>query len=293
MISKEGREREEIYFASVWDKSGGAVGGDRAFRRDHRQMEITTRLHHYSTLAYAVPAERVSKILPEGLEAAITIWNGEEVGWVRVHSFRDEGGDPAKLRSISASGFEQTTYSVEVQSDTGSVQYLLGQSIGSLSAVSLRHLWAQPWHLSAMEFAVVWQFRGCHQYRLQSQSQWDNSRWDLRELTGSPLVQATRTAARVPSGLLAVETTHLFSRGEDSFGQRQVRYDGLSPQWVSVVGAQSDFLERSGLVTREELQRPVLAGVQQTVKASMSLADGEFLVPTLPETSRAALVRAA
>ena len=255
-----------------WLGRGISPAGDSPRRR----TELRTRLHHYSLLGYAVPVSRLTRILPERLSLVKDVREGAEVGWVWVQSFRDEGGlGESVVNSRGSVGFEQTTYSVSVETTDGQAQYLLGHSIGSLSAVGARHLWAQPWHLSAMEFQVAWQSAGgrCREYRLQSQSQWDNSRWEF-DPAGVEPAGGRGLATHFPTGMDC-----LFSRGGAGLGQRRVRWEELDLQPVKVVQARSEFLERSGLVRGAELSRPALAGVQQVVRAVVDLVDGEFGLP--------------
>ena len=252
-----------------------------AVESPRRKTDLRTRLHHYLLLGYNVPVSRLARILPGRLSLVKDTREGEEIGWVWVQSFRDEGGlGESVANSRGSMGFEQTTYSISVLSGQGSTQYVLGHAIGSLSAVGGRHLWAQPWHLSAMEFQVAWQSAGgrCREYRLQSQSQWDNSRWELDPMAGEPveLERAARTGSPIP---FSDEVDYLFSRGGEGLGQRRIRFEGLELQRASVAKARSEFLERSGLVRGTELTQPALAGVQQVVRAVVDLVDGEFGSP--------------
>jgi hypothetical protein len=275
--------RDRLGFDWKTEERSGARGrkAQPESETTQKRTELRTRLHHYSLLGYAVPVSRLTRVLPERLSLLKSERHGEEVGWIWVQSFRDEGGlGELALRSHRSGGFEQTTYSVSVLSGQGATQYVLGHAIGSLSAVGARHLWAQPWHLSAMEFQVAWQSAGgrCREYRLQSQSQWDNSRWELDPMAGEPveLERAARTGSPIP---FSNEVDYLFSRGGEGLGQRRIRFEGLELQRASVAKARSEFLERSGLVRGTELTQPALAGVQQVVRAVVDLVDGEFGSP--------------
>ncbi len=265
-----------------WVASGGRLRPGSAVAG--KRTELSARWHHYSLLGYEVPASRLTKTLPEWLSLVKEERQGEEIGWVWVQSFRDEGGWGLADRS---EGFEQTTYSVSVESTQGTGQYLLGHAIGSLSAVGARNLWAQPWHLSAMELQVAWQSSGggCREYRLHSQSQWDNSRWELAPVGAAAGGLEQEVGAPVP---FPTESNYLFSRGGAGLGQRRIRLEGVRLEPVRVVQAKSEFLERSGLVRGGELLRPAVAGVQQVVRAVVDLVDGEIgsSVPANGEPSR-------
>lgn len=302
--------RDGVLFASSQDRVGFELGIGAGLGLDNdwtaigssprngssvagKRTELRARWHHYSLLGYEVPVSRLTKILPEWLSLVKEERQGEEIGWVWVQSFRDEGGWGLADRS---EGFEQTTYSVSVESTQGRGQYLLGHAIGSLSAVGARNLWAQPWHLSAMELQVAWQSSGggCREYRLHSQSQWDNSRWELAPVSTAATGWEQRSGAPVP---FPTESNYFFSRGGAGLGQRRIRLEGVRLEPVWVVQAKSEFLERCGLVKGAELAKPAVAGVQQIVRAVVDLVDGEIgsSVPARQEPSRqtAALFQAA
>jgi hypothetical protein len=105
-------------------------------------------LNHVSVIVYGVPVCRITDLLPHGLTPRTTILAGVETAWLSVLSFQDRGQVAA---SGLAGSFECTAYRLHVEQGGKPAHFLLGISVGSLSAVGARNLWQMPWHLGAMD----------------------------------------------------------------------------------------------------------------------------------------------
>jgi hypothetical protein len=140
---------------------------------------------------------------------------------------------------------------------------LLGISVGSLSAVATRNLWPMPWHLSAMEFQVAYdQSQGGYcLYRLQTQSQWANACWEIRD-TGHSIHSDQIRESPALSSISMGAPHHHFPRADGTLGWYRLRYHDLAPRSGRLRQARSDVLERQGLIERDELLRPSLVAVQ-------------------------------
>ena len=239
----------------------------RHFRPNHppsvRQgcVSVYAELHHYSLIAYKIPAERAKAIVPDSFQVEETVQDGRHETWLSVVSVLDQGS-----QRDGHGVFEQTSYRLHVLRNGNPAHFLLGISLGSLSAVAIRNLWPVPWHLSAMEFQVAYdqtegRYRG---HRLQTQSQWDNASWEISD-TGELVLPHQIQQLELPSSLSANALNNYFLRRDGSLGLLRVRYYDLAWTWGRLEHAQSDLLERLGLLTNDELTRPALVAIQHKV----------------------------
>jgi hypothetical protein len=230
----------------------GKVEG-RGHRIERGRVVTSIELNHISLIIYRIPVSRVCQILPPGTSLDTSVFEGEEMAWLSVFSCIDQG----------MGGVESTTYRLHILSDGRPAQLVLGVSIGSLASVGARHLWQLPWHLSAMELQAAYDSANGRysDYRLQTQSQWDNARWEMYD-SGRAIEPHRILEMGVPSSLLSERVKMIHRRQNSQNGETEF----IQSEWMMTRAelklAKSEFLERAGLLTREELANPVVAGLQ-------------------------------
>lgn len=216
-------------------------------------FSIEARLTHFALLAWAVPVQRLTRLLPTGFQLEETWSQGGRVAWVSVASCVDEG-------------VEQTSYRLHVRRNGEPAQWLLGLSLGALSAVAARNLWSMPWHLSAMELTRIGQT-----IQLRTQSQWANANWQIaaRPETEGEIVHL-ETLSDLPPSLTRPAFNQYFQRRDGAIGWRRVKL--LDPLFrpAKVNAATCDRLQRLGILDEAELVRPRLAVFQHELGAQMS-----------------------
>lgn len=225
-------------------------------------VSVTAELRHVSMLVYAVSPGAARRLVPAGFELTESIIDGRRTAWLSVVSFIDKGS------KVDGKGiFEQTEYRLHVIRDGKPAQWLIGTSLGSLSAVGMRNLWPMPWHLGAMEFQVTYDpSRGRYShYHLHTQSQWENASWDIVD-TGEGLLDPGNNRDMFPASLFADMVTTYFERRDGSTGSYVTRNSGATFTKADLRSGQSEMLQRTGLVSRESIGFPALAVVQQTMK---------------------------
>ena len=221
---------------------------------------LATEFHHVSTIVYAIPGERVRAIVPAAFEVAEFPIDGRRLAWLSITSFLDQWPQPRGGRGA----FEQTNYRLHVLLEGEPGHWLLGASLGSLSAVAARQLWPLPWHLSAMEFQVAYDpAQGRYRdYRLQVQSQWSNACWEIED-TGTRLDADPGCSSLGPPSPFDLRTcTDYFIRRDGELGAYrswQAQTDGTRGKLK--VG-RCDLLHRLGLLTKDELSHPSLIVLQ-------------------------------
>lgn len=233
------------------------------------RVNLRAELNHFSMLVYEVPAERIAPLIPRQVKLETRLVAGREMAWLSVLSFRDQGPRHSGVGGLG--GFEQTIYRVHVIHEGKTAHYLLNLSLGSLSAVATRNLWTMPWHLSAMEFQVSYDRSAgkYREYRLQTQSQWDNAHWELTD-SGRGLPVEAIDELCLPSSLLANQTENFFQRQDRTIGRAAIGYGEWAATRGQLKSAQSELLERLGILSRAELQKPVLVLLQQQISSTLS-----------------------
>jgi hypothetical protein len=220
-------------------------------------ISLAAERQHLSLIVYAVPSERSQALLPSSFEVEEAIINGRAMGWISVESFLD-------LNGAGQSSFEQTNYRLHALRDGKPCLWLMGTSLGSLSAVGVRNLWLMPWHLSAMEFHVAYDpTGGCYQtYNLQTQGQWANASWQIED-TGEWI--SLDSIQQLPASLRNPTVTNYFPRRDGSEGQqREHRFD-LMFTCGQLKSAKCDLLERLGILNEDEIKRPQLVTLQHNL----------------------------
>lgn len=221
-------------------------------------VSVNAEIQNISIILYRLPIERVRSLVPRPLAIETTERGRGCDAWLSVVSFLDLGS-----RREGHRPFEQTNYRLHVMRDGQPGHWLLGISLGSLSGVGARNLWAMPWHLSAMEFQVSYDKAAGRysDYRLQTQSQWANASWEIID-SGQSLQLDQAGSRELPSSLAASSLNHYFPRRDAAVGLYQTRYNSIAFTAAKLKHAQSDLIERLGLLTRDEMHRPQLVAVQ-------------------------------
>lgn len=219
-------------------------------------VSVSVEASHISLIVYAIPSHRIKTMIPDCLQLEETVINGQSMAWVTVESFLDKS-------VLGQTAFEQTDYRVQVIRDGQPCRWLLGTSLGSLSAVGVRNLWPMSWHLGAMEFQVSYQTSEgrYNQYNLQTQSQWANSSW-LIEDSGMAIEQDQLSESDIPASVFSRHFTDLFSRRDGAIGARRSIHSNFEFTRAELKDARCDLLENLSLLSRQELMKPALVALQ-------------------------------
>lgn len=206
-------------------------------------------LIHRSIIQYQVEKDRIRKLIPAEFDLP-------EIPILSVESFLDR----------DRICYEQTNYRVQVEFNGQLCHWLLGSSLGSLSAVTSRHMYALPWHLSAMEFHVAFDAlnRKYHAYRIRTQSQWANSMWEIVD-TGIPCRSEK-----------SLTITDYFIRRDSEIGSYQTIYQPSFATHGELKKAGCDWLQSLGILNAAEIKSPIFVSLQQAVSSEIKPA----LVPS-------------
>lgn len=231
------------------------------------------QLNHISRITYAIPIERVRPFVPANFGLPTKNIGDNECALLTVESFLDQGGqaftsitDQTRLET-----FEQTNYRIHAQMNGQPCGWLIGSSLGSLSAVASRHLWPAPWHLSAMELQIAYDAinERYRHYRLRTQSQWANADWELSD-SGQPAINdfALLSELAMPD---------YFIRRDGSLGLHKVSHEAALTTHAELRSARCDLLEKLGLLRAQELMRPLAVTLQRRVTCRIDVKAKAFL----------------
>lgn len=228
--------------------------------------KIVSNARHFSQIVYAIPSERARALFPAALRAhrfepVETNVAGQSCCWLTVTSYLDQ---KSPFAGFCEEAVEWAEYRLHVQCDGQSYQWLLNTSVGSLRAVSARHLWTLPWHLSAMEFRLNYheEAQRYQTYRLQMQSEHLNALWELRD-SGEPLLP--NQEGPIPSFVFDPNQPDCFLRHDGSLGTRITRLRVVASTRAELIQGRCDLLTRQGWLRSTELAHPSFAHLSRSV----------------------------
>lgn len=269
--------------AATWNT---AIGSKFVCLSRHRSVKegsvsCDAEYGHFSMLVYEVPSWKVRHLLPGNFRLDERTRGGEDYTWVSVVSYLDSGS------AGDATGrFERTDYNLHIIYEGKPATYLIETSLGSLSGVATRNLWPMNWSLSAMEFQASYdRSEGRYgRYRLSTQCESATAAWEIEDSGRRLDLKSLKNS--LPSSIFASASETLFVRRDGKVGSYRSRYAGVSLTAGSVVEAQSDVLERLGLMSREEMGRPVIAALQPNLRCQVftpALLEAETASPRAEE----------
>lgn len=258
---------------------GGQFRKGYSLVRPGSESNGPAELAHYSMIFYAIPNERIAKILPAGYETDDLQNAGEKVSLLTVSSFLDLGA-----KNNPRPAFEQTDYRFHVKHNGVAANYLLGSSVGSLTAIASRQLWQMPWHLGAMEFQLTYNADEDRyaDYRLSTQSQWANAYWQIAD-RGISIKNDLDSAIL---GLVAqAESTDHFLRKDRSMGSRKLRLMYQQVTRGALINARCDFLQKMNLLSAQEILKPLQVSIfrKVTCRFEMPQTEAETIVTSLSQ----------
>ncbi len=203
-----------------------------------KSVTIATELQHRSVISYLIPSKRVRELVPEEFHL------GENTV-LSIEAFQDS----------SPHRFEQINYRLQVNYRGAFRNWLLGTSIGSFSAITARHYFQNPWHVSAIDLQVSMDAMSgrYHNYRLSSQSQWANSLFEIAD-TGMSVLNHQRT-----------QTTDHFTRRDGTIGSQQTAYLPTNTTRGVLKTGRCDMLKNLGILNEAEIAYPLNVSLQRKV----------------------------
>ncbi len=199
---------------------------------------ITTQLQHRSVISYLIPSERVRQLVPEEFQLG-------ENSILSIEAFQDS----------TPHRFEQINYRLQVNYRGAFRNWLLGTSIGSFSAITARNYFQNPWHLSAIDLQVSSDAMSgrYHTYRLNSQSEWANSFFEIAD-TGMAVLNHQR-----------IQMTDHFIRRDGTIGSRQTAYLPANTTRGILKSGRCDMLKKLGILDEAEIAYPLSVSLQRKV----------------------------
>lgn len=204
---------------------------------------IVSQLQHHSVISYLIPSVRVRDMVPEEFQL------GENT-ILSIEAFQDS----------SRHQFEQINYRLQVNYRGTFRNWLLGTSIGSFSAITAHNYFQNPWHLSAIDLQVSTDAMSgrYHTYRLNSQSEWSNTFFEIAD-TGMTILNQHK-----------VQMVDHFIRRDGTIGTQQTNYLPAQTTRGILKTGRCDMLKKLGILDEAEIAYPLNVSLQRKVEKVMS-----------------------
>ena len=169
--------------------------------------------------------------------------------------------------------FGQTNYRAYVQDlETGELcAWFFGTVLDSPTVTIPRRLWKLPWHRGDIDFNCQWDGMRYRRYEMQTNSEWAACKLDLED--SGDHVALLDGFPNLETGLVVL--THpmagFYHRRDGALGSYRIWHDRLSPHAAACRAARFDLLDRLGLVSYAEQQKPHSVLIQRRTEFAIYL----------------------
>lgn len=219
-------------------------------------LQVESLLRHFALISYAIPAERMKKLLPPGLELLRLPIDGQPCGLISVAVFFNQGFHYTRLVPSLRLNFGQTNYRIYVQNADGDPGiWFLGTSLGSVLYRLPRLLWDMPWHGAKYSFDCPYH-GGYRRFAVDIRSAWGKARIEAHD-TGEPMPLLPGFDSRAQQALLLTHPiSGYFTRRDGRIGKYSIWHPPAQLTRAEPGELYFKVLETSGLLTRAQMQRP-------------------------------------
>lgn len=223
-------------------------------------LDIDAPLEHFALITYAVPVERLTPHIPlERFDIPTFQVAGEQRALLSVVPFID-AAFRFRVVPFARFRFAQTNYRVYViDRETGQhCVWFFGTTLGGWPVHLARLLWKIPWYPAK----YAWRCRRDEEtgrytdFIYRARSEWADARVELRD-TGEPVELLPGFGSIEEQTLVLTHPVDgYFDRLDGRLGTYSVAHGVLQLTRAEPVDLRFDLLERLGVLTREEAQRP-------------------------------------
>lgn len=230
----------------------------RLARPPARGLDAVTTLEHFAMVSYLVPLDRLRPHVDPQFEVVPFRDRGQTCGLVSVVPFVDVDFRFAALPLLRFR-FAQTNYRLYVVDRRGDhLAWFFGTSLDTVFVAIPRYLWRLPWYRARTRFDVSYRLdegRYAH-YRITTRSRWAPAEASLVDhgtpmpvLPGFDDVEAQRL-------ILTNPVRGVFHRRDGTVGTYSIWHPEMRLTTGAVERARFTLLERLGLLSDDEMQRP-------------------------------------
>jgi hypothetical protein len=225
------------------------------------RWNIHTQLKHFAIITYAIPAERLTHLIPEDKFAIETFEiDGERMALLSAVPFVDRKFHfPNLLPGIHFS-FAQTNHRIYVRhrETNRRVAWFLGTSLGSRAVIIPQVLWGLPWHRAKYRVDCVFDAERSRygRYRFDIQSRWCAAQIDLED-TGEPLseLKGFRDFDEMKLVLTHPIEGYYYRRRGD-IGTYKIWHNEMDFTVARPTNLYFSLYEKLGILNREEMGQP-------------------------------------
>lgn len=229
-------------------------------------MAIGLKLRNLLFVIHAVPPERVAALLPPGVELDLRDTADGPRAFITTVAVEAGAAFPYIL-----SGFRQVNYRIYVRHDDEPGAVFLRSWVSSRAAAAAMSLAVATEHAS-VEIAIDNQPGPFHHYSVQARS--GDHHLDL-EACADESISFAPFASRDEAVAFFTHRLNGFSAGAHPKGLSVIRvsHPPMNPLPARVLSMRADQWTDSGILTPEEVQKPLLALIQPEIQFDMNLPE--------------------
>lgn len=230
-------------------------------------MCLSVERRHYALITYAIPAARLTHLLPPALEPELVA----DHALITTVCFRNVRMRWSMMLCPYLT-FEQCSYRTYVRYRGSAATYLFGSDLGSIGSYLAHSIFFGT--VTPARFQVL---RDPHSPLLARKVGYGRYDATIESANGVSLfrLEAFESAAVKNQTALSrflTEQSYVFLRSATGLlGVRISSHQGFNPWSGRLLGARFDFWERLGLLSRDEARQPVSVLVEPSIRQNLSL----------------------
>ncbi len=237
-----------------------------------RGIDVVSLLHHFAIVTYAVDPVRLRSLIDPRFELLMVEVNGQERALISIVPFTEVNFGLAAYPSPRFR-FNQTNYRIYVtDTKTGDhCVWFIGSLLHSITVLIPRYIWKLPWHYGQMQFDCELHGGYYKRYKMTTRSSWADAEL---ELVTEPGLRSAHHGFPDDESALAYLTHPLkgyYYRRDGRLGSYSVWHDRLNMQPAHLKSARFDVLDRLGIASLEEQQKPYSVLVQPETEFTVYL----------------------
>lgn len=222
-------------------------------------LDVVCKLQHFAIITYAVEPSRFEGLMPARFQLDTVMIQGERKALMSVVPFVDIDFTSAVF-PFPKFTMGQTNYRIYIiDRATGErCVWFLGTTLDSWTLMVPRYCWQLPWHPGSVRFDCELDDRTgrYRSYRMTTQAQWAPAQVELSQPEGLALQLPGFPDEQTARVYLTHPLAGFYHRRDGKLGTYRVWHGRLQVQAAQLQSARFGLLERLGLVTLEEQQKP-------------------------------------
>lgn len=235
-------------------------------RKKPSGIDVHCELQHFAIVTYAVDPNRLSGLLPERFQLDLVKIDGVHKALLSVVPFVDVDFTSAKW-PFPKFTMGQTNYRIYIKDRwTGErCVWFLGTTLDSWTIAVPRYLWNLPWYKGKVSFDCEFdqQTQLYSRYQMHTESEWAPAELVLTQSDNKPFELLGFPDTETALVYLTHPLAGFYHCRNGNLGTYRVWHDRLLVKPATLQSAYFGLLDKIGLVTQNEQQKPHSVLVEQ------------------------------